>query len=161
MISKEQYISQLEREGWEVSDTTLNVDDFTQIVTTTTSVAATKTAIITIQPPSGSQVRVLKGGKVWIYTGSNAAEINDFQTVNITRERADGDENKIDSGIYEEFKKRDEETVHRFKRNVLVLPSSKLKINVTPDVATTTQATKFALDCLILQQKEGYSYSGA
>ncbi len=158
MVTKEQYIQQLEREGWEVSDTTLNVDDFTQIVTTTTAVANTKTAVITIQPPSGSQVRILKGGKVWLYAGGAASEINDFQSVNITRERADGDENKLDSGIYEEFKKRDEETVHRFKRNVLVLPSSKLKINVTPDVATTTQGTKFALDCLILQQKEGYTY---
>lgn len=158
MISKEQYIAQLEREGWEVSDTTLNVDDFTQIVSTTTAVAATSTDIITIQPPSGSEVRILKGGKVWIYAGGNAAEINDFQTVRILRERADGDENKIDSGIYEEFKKRDEETVHRFKRNVLVLPSNKLKINVTPNIATTTQGTKFALDCLILQKKEGFGY---
>lgn len=153
MYTKEDYIRALQREGWEVSDVTLNEEEFTQIVTTAAGVAATSSDIITIQPPSGSEVHIPKGSKVWVYIGGGAANINDNANIRVLRERADGDVNKIDSGVYVEFNRRDEETVHRFKRNTIVLPAHKLKIQVTPDIATTTAGTKFALDCLILQKK--------
>lgn len=153
MYTKEDYIRALQHEGWEVSDITLNEEEFTQIVTTAAGVAATASDVITIQPPSGSEVHIPKGGKLWVYLGGAASTINDNSNIRVLRERADGDVNKIDSGVYEEFRQRDEEKVHRMKRNTIVLPSHKLKIRVDPDIATTTAGTKFALDALILQKK--------
>ncbi|KKN21313.1 hypothetical protein LCGC14_0926550 [marine sediment metagenome] len=151
-ISKEAYMRQLEAEGWEVSAVQLDEIEFPQIVTTTVVTATTTlTEAIRISPPSGAEVRLFKGDRLWLYIGAGAAELLTVDKIAITRQRANADENRLASGIYDSFDNRDDETVWRWQRNVKVLPADRLLIKIAPTV-TTTQ-TLFSMDALILIRK--------
>lgn len=148
----EDLIRQLQAEGKDVSDVQLNETEFSQIVTTT-NVAATAslTEAIRISPPSGSEVFVVKGARLFLYIGDGSGTMNAASNVALTRLRANADENRIASGIYDSFNNLDDETIYRFKRNVLVTPADRLLVKIAP-VTTTTQI-KFSLDALIIMKR--------
>lgn len=153
-ITEEEYIAQLQREGWEVSKVQLNEDEFDKIVTISSASANVLTEVIAISPPSGAELRILRGYRFWVYGGGTAGEWDPTLTdIRVTRLRADGTEDRIASGIYDNFNNKDEETVYRFDRNIMVTPADTLRIKVKADKATTTSGVKFALDCLILQKR--------
>lgn len=148
----EDIIRQLQAEGKDVSDVQLNESEFSQIVTTTQVAATTTlTEAIRIAPPSGSEVFIPKGARLFLYIGDGTATMNVASNVAITRLRANADENRIASGIYDSFNNLDDETIYRFKRNVLVTPADRLLVKIAP-VTTTTQI-KFSLDSLIIMKR--------
>ena len=148
----EAVIRQLEAEGKDVSDVQLNELEFSQIVTTTQVTAQTTLAeAIRISPPSGSEVFIVKGARLSLYIGDGSGTMNAASNVAITRLRANADENRIASGLYDTFDNLDDETIYRFKRNVLVTPADRLLVKIAP-VTTTTQI-KFSLDALIIMKR--------
>lgn len=148
-VTIEDLIKQLQAEGKDVSDVQLNETEFAQIVTTTAVAASTTlTEAIRISPPSGSEVYIPKGSRLFLYIGDGSASMNTASDVAITRLRANADENRIASGIYDTFDNADDENIYRFKRNVRITAADRLLIKIAP-VTTTTQ-TKFSLDALII-----------
>lgn len=148
----ESLIQQLQAEGKDVTEVELNETEFAQIVTITQVAATTTlTECIRIAPPSGSEVYVPKGARLFLYIGDGGSTMNKASDVAITRLRANADENRVGSGVYDKFDNLDDETVYRFKRNVLVTPADRLRIKIAP-VTTTTQV-KFSLDALIIMKR--------
>ncbi len=149
MATKNELIKQFIAEGKEVDDTQINETGFPQVVTTTTVTATdTLTEAIRISPPSGSEVLIPKGARLFLYIGDGTGSMNTSSDVSITRERANGGVSRIGSGIYDMFDNANDDQVFRFPRSVLVTAADRLLINIAPK--TTTTQTKFSLDALII-----------
>jgi len=154
MMDKEKaYIEALKREGWEVRKVKLNHKDFPDIVTLNNVTSGSTGNAIEISPPSGSEVRILDGARFWMYLGGSAGEIGNKDDVSIRKSVVFGEEVRIDSGVYENFKQTDEEKVYRFVQPIKITASDKLLVKVTPSKNITSTGTKFGLDAILLSGK--------
>lgn len=152
MATKVDLMKRLIAEGNEVDDAQLNETEFGQIVTTTQVAATTTlTEAIRISPPSGSEVLIPQGSRLFLYIGDGTGSMNVASSVSVTRERANGSVNRIASGLYDMFDNLNDDQVYRFTRSVRVTAADRLLINIAP-VTTTTQI-KFSLDALIIMKR--------
>jgi len=152
MATKIDLMKRLIAEGNEVDDAQINESEFGQIVTTTQVAASTTlTEAIRISPPSGSEVLIPQGARLFLYIGDGTGTMNAASDVSITRERANGSVNRIASGLYDMFDNLNDEQAYRFTRSVRVTAADRLLINIAP-VTTTTQI-KFSLDALIIMKR--------
>jgi len=152
MATKVDLMKRLIAEGNEVDDAQINESEFGQIVTTTQVTASTTlTEAIRISPPSGSEVLIPQGARLFLYIGDGTGTMNAASDVSITRERANGSVNRIASGLYDMFDNLNDEQAYRFTRSVRVTAADRLLINIAP-VTTTTQI-KFSLDALIIMKR--------
>jgi len=154
-VDKKAYIEALKREGWTVREVKLNHKDFPDIVTLNDVSAGTEGNVIEISPPSGSEVRILEDARFWMYLAGSpgTGEIGDKDDISIRKAVVFGEEIRIDSGIYSNFKQTDQEKIYRFVQPIKITASDKLLIKVTPSKAIDADYCKFGLDAILLSGK--------